>query len=107
MHADDGHALGQKSGEEQHSLSLPEMPSHTHGTKATLGASNSASPDGTLFAQEAAPDLAYGDLDAARSSALRGGTLANAGGGQPHDNMQPFLALNFCIALQGLFPSRT
>ncbi len=37
---------------------------------------------------------------------MRAGSVANNGGGQPHDNMQPFLALNFCIALQGLFPSR-
>jgi microcystin-dependent protein len=97
------HAQGQKSGEETHTLAINEMPQHTHQAKATNTLGTTPIPTGNLLAQTAPNDVfaAAGNL-----VDLRAGTIANAGGGQAHNNMQPYLTLNFCIALQGLFPSR-
>lgn len=106
MHVGDGHQLGQKSGEETHTLSATEMSAHSHGVMASSQAATTASPDGAYFAQEVQPDLVYRDFEAASATSLRSGTITSAGGGQAHNNMQPYITLNFCIALQGLFPSR-
>lgn len=96
------HSLGQKSGEETHTLSAAEMPQHDHALKASNDAGNQNSPGGNFFAN--AGTNIYGDPT--NLTDLNSGTVSNTGGGQSHDNMQPYLALNFCIALQGLFPSR-
>lgn len=96
------HRLGQKSGEETHTLAGNEMPQHDHVLQATNTQANSDQPTGHVFARAAG--TVYGEFGA--QQALASGTVANVGGGQAHDNMQPYLAINFCIALQGLFPSR-
>jgi microcystin-dependent protein len=101
IHVGNGHSQGQKSGEEFHPLSAAEMPQHTHTAKASSSSGNTPIPQGNVLAS--ANNL-YSDP--ASLTDLRAGTVANAGGGQAHDNMQPFLALNFVIALRGLFPSR-
>lgn len=106
LHRGDGHTLGQKSGAETVTLTAAEIAAHTHAAKGVSIAGNDRSPQNNLFAAEIAPDLAYRDPEAANNTALRSGTVTNAGGGQAHNNMQPYLTLNFCIALQGLFPSR-
>lgn len=95
--------LGQRSGEEGHVLSVAEMPQHSH----TVGASNSTSPnrenlDDAVWSASASN--AY--TNAAHNMSLHTKSVSNVGGGQGHPNMQPYLALSFCIALQGLFPSR-
>jgi microcystin-dependent protein len=59
-----------------------------------------------VLAAAVAPDQAYRDPEAASMTALRSGTVTNAGGGQAHDNVQPYITLTFCIALRGLYPSR-
>lgn len=96
------HQLGQKSGEETHTLSTAEMPQHTHSIACNQTQGTADEPAGQFPARAA--DSIYGPL--ANSQAMGSGTIANAGGSQAHENMQPFLTLNFCIALQGLFPSR-
>jgi len=96
------HTLGQKSGEETHTLAVNEMPQHRHRLQATNTGNGSASPAGNVFAN-AGTDL----YNAPQSlTGLNTGVVTHVGGGQAHENMQPYLAVNFCIALQGLFPSR-
>ena len=96
------HTQGQKSGEETHTLAVAEMPSHNHTIQASTDNASANNPTGQVFARSA--ERTYHEL--ANGAGLRSGSLLNTGGGQAHDNMQPFLAVNFCIALQGLFPSR-
>ena len=103
IHVGEGHREGQKAGEETHTLSVAEMPPHTHNVVASSDASGlTDQPDGNLYAQ--APGNVYGAFGAPVSLATQ--SVSNTGGGQAHENMQPFLAVNFCIALRGLFPSR-
>lgn len=103
MHVGDGHLQGQKGGTETVSLTGAEMPSHTHTAQAATADATSTTPTGNLLGQSSG---LYRPHDSANTVAMRSGTLTNAGGGQAHNNMQPYLAVNFCIALRGLFPSR-
>ncbi len=98
------HRLGQKSGEETHTLAANEMPQHTHVAKASNTQANLTAASGNLLANSLSE--MYVDANAADLVNMRSGTVTNVGGGQAHNNMQPYLALNYCIALQGLFPSR-
>lgn len=95
------HLLGGNGGEETHILSSAEMPAHTHSIQASADPSDLQDPTNTVLAKS-------GQIyrDSSNLVDMVSGTMANAGGGQAHENMQPFLAVNFCIALQGLFPSR-
>lgn len=106
LHVGDGHMLGQKSGAETVTLTAAEIAAHTHGVKASANVADTNVVTGHMLASEISPDAAYRTPEAGSMTALRNGTVANAGGGQAHENMQPFIAVNFCIALQGLFPSR-
>ncbi len=102
IHVGDGHTLGQKSGAETVTLTAAEIAAHTHTAKATSAPADSIQPSPNILA---ASDV-YRDPEAATTTALRSGTVTNAGGGQAHNNMQPYLTISFVIALQGLFPSR-
>ncbi len=104
IHEGDGHTLGQKGGAETVALTAAEIAAHTHTVKASSSPGDNTSPTNNVLAA-VATDL-YRNPEAATNTALRSGTVTNAGGGQGHDNMQPYLTLAFCIALQGLFPSR-
>jgi microcystin-dependent protein len=107
IHAGGGHALGQKSGEETHTLSTGEMPQHTHAMRAVSDSADAAIPtDSFLATPSSAVGSIYSGTTPTFDASLNAASVGNVGGGQAHDNMQPFLALNFCIALQGLFPSR-
>lgn len=101
------HLEGQKSGEETHTLSGAEMPQHDHALHATNDSADNPDPSGRLPAQvPATADFIYGASSDNLNVNLASSTIANVGGGQAHNNMQPYLAVNFCIALMGLFPSR-
>jgi microcystin-dependent protein len=100
IHVGNGHTLGESAGEQSHTVSIAEMPMHTHAVQAASVNSDTAIPAGNNLA--VAANL-YGPL--ANSTTLAPSTVGNAGGSQPHLNMQPFLTLMFCIALQGIFPS--
>jgi len=96
------HSQGQKSGEETHILTPSEMPGHDHSVAANAASATSDEPQGNLPAR--AGFDAYGGATALGAFGTE--TVNDTGGGQGHDNMQPWLAVNFCIALQGIFPSR-
>jgi len=96
--------LGQKGGEEAHTLSLNEVPPHNH---AIMGSTNNSglvgAPASNLPGQPATAVYAAG---AALNANLNNAAIASAGGSQPHENRQPFLVINWCISLTGIFPSR-
>lgn len=105
IHVGSSHTLGERGGEQAHTLSIAEIPTHTHGLNASSAAANAPvpfGPSGNLPAS-ATPALIYGPP--ANLTALNSGSVTNTGGSQAHLNMQPFLTLSFCIALQGIFPS--
>ena len=103
MHAGNGHTLGQQAGEETHAISVAEMPDHTHALQASSATGNNPNPGNNRLA-DSAPNEIYAAPQ--NLSAMCAGTVANAGGGQAHETRQPYLAVRFCIALQGFFPSQ-
>ncbi len=106
IHRSDGHSLGQKSGVETVTLTAAQIAPHTHTFKASSSAGVDRSATNDILADTAPDGNLYRDAEAATMTALRSGSITNAGGGQAHNNMQPYTTLSFCIALQGLFPSR-
>lgn len=96
------HTQGEKGGQQAHALVMGEMATHTHVFNANTNAGNATTPTGAVLAK--APANTYGP--AVSLVSLAASTLSNTGGSQAHQNMQPFLTLTFCIALQGIFPSR-
>ena len=102
IHVGSGHVLGEKGGEQAHTLSIAELPTHTHVLSGTSTAGNAQIPVGNLLASTASQLYHAADSSLV---AMASTTVANVGGSQAHLNMQPFLTLSFCIALQGIFPS--
>jgi len=102
IHFDSPHPLGDRDGEEGHILTTGEIPSHTHAPRGSTSDVDSPDPDGRMLGNNVG--LPYRGFGSAAD--MTPDTITNAGGGQPHNNMQPFLTLNFCVALQGLFPAR-
>jgi microcystin-dependent protein len=97
--------LGERAGAEVAALVASQLPVHTHGALADAGVATSSLPAAALLAKK--PRFGASIYAAPQSLVeLRGDAVAPTGGGQPHENMQPFLTLNFVIALQGIFPSR-
>ncbi|ARE39178.1 Microcystin dependent protein [Rhodovulum sp. P5] len=95
--------LGQKGGSEANTLTANQMPPHTHSLNATTADGGSGDPTGNLMAGTGRTEIyAAGSPNAQMSRAAVG----SAGGGQAVNNMQPFQVLRFCVALQGIFPSR-
>ena len=100
IHVGEGHILGEKGGEQAHTLSVTEMPQHVHALNAASDNAAVDPPGGNLLATGAnqyAP--------APPNTTLVPSSVGNAGGSQAHLNMQPYLTISFCIALQGIFPS--
>lgn len=106
IHVGNGHTAGEQAGQQVHTITVAEMPTHMHSANASVNPTTTASPsNATALAQSAGANL-YG---AASSNlvAMSPGMISNVGGSQAHLNMQPFLTISFCVALQGIFPSRT
>ncbi len=104
IHVGSGHTLGERGGEQAHTLSISELPTHVHVANASTSAVSVNDPR--------APNAALGSTrpneqyqSPSNLVAMNAGTIAPVGGSQAHLNMQPFLVLNFVIALQGIFPS--
>jgi microcystin-dependent protein len=102
IHVGGSHTLGEKGGEPAHTVTNNELPTHTHVLNASSASGTQQVPVGNVFA--VTPNQLYHAADGAMA-ALAAGTVTNTGGSQAHLNMQPYLTLNFCIALQGIFPS--
>lgn len=105
IHVGSGHTLGERGGEQAHTLSIAELPTHTHVLNGASSAADAAVPTGNLVA--AVDQTTIGNVYAGPSNltAMAAEAAGNTGGSQAHLNMQPFLTLSFCIALQGIFPS--
>ncbi|MCF0070234.1 tail fiber protein [Dyadobacter sp. CY261] len=106
MHVGNGHTLGERAGEMGHTLSVQEIPQHTHFVSAIDAPATPVptnNPTNNYFANTQ-PNFLY-TSSTNNKVALNAGTVSSVGGSQAHYNMQPFLAISFCIALQGIFPS--
>jgi microcystin-dependent protein len=103
LHTGAGRTLGEMGGEQAHTLTQNEMPIHSHFLQASSSSADRAVAVGSLPAVATSP--VYGDE--VNLVPLYSATVNNVGGSQAHLNIQPFLTLNFCIALQGIFPSQT
>src|SRR5437868_6236459 len=105
IHMGSGFTLGEKGGEQTHTVSISELLQHAHSLNGSTTTATTVSPDVNTVLSVSTPQLIYGGPSAL--VAMAANSIANTGGSQPHQNMQPFLTLTFCIALQGIFPSQT
>jgi microcystin-dependent protein len=103
IHTGDGHTLGERAGEQAHTLSIAELPEHVHVANAASNAASTNVPSNTTYLGTQANVY----TPASNLTAMAAASVSNVGGSQAHLNMQPFLTLSFCIALQGIFPSPT
>ena len=100
VHVGNGILLGQVGGETAHTLSISEMPAHTHAAVGSSTPANLGVPTGNLWATG---NAAYNPTP---NTAMNPACVLPVGGSQPHENMSPYLVVFFCIALQGIFPSQ-
>ena len=114
IHFSNSYTLGQKAGSTAVTLSQQEMPAHTHLPFAKNIVGNANAPSGNVVLAQAAAALQNGNTVAVNmyssgtpiDKTLNPGAISSVGGSQPHTNMMPYLVLNFCIAVQGIFPTR-
>ncbi len=98
---------GQVGGGMNKTLSIPEMPAHTHTINATNEKGDAGSPENAYLANSGARDNEYiGSAQATSKKTMNAGMVDNAGGSSPINIMQPYLTVNYCMALTGIFPSR-
>jgi len=96
------YTLGQTGGVSSVTLSATQMPAHSHAVKSQSGAGNATGPAGNFFAT-ASPSV----YATASGYVSMGSTVGSTGGSQPHDNMQPYLVMNYIISLFGVYPSQS
>lgn len=104
VHVGPGFALGQSGGTETVTLTTSQIPNHSHVPQCNSGSGGAQGPGGNVWAQ---PSTGTIYSDAAPSLAMDPAALGSSGGSQPHDNMIPFLVVNFILSLFGVFPSQT
>jgi microcystin-dependent protein len=105
IHTGSGFILGQKGGEEAHTLIVSEIAAHNHFVQGTTAVADQANPANNMLAQSTPASFQFYTTTATLTT-LQPTTIGNAGGNQPHSNIQPYTAVNFIIALQGTFPSQ-
>ncbi|MGO0060369.1 phage tail protein [Brevibacillus fluminis] len=101
IHVSPNIPLGTAQGEENHTLTINEMPQHTHQVNASSNLASTPLPGGNAWA---AVDNTYDP--ASTMVQMNAGAIGITGGSKPHSNMQPYLVMNYAIAVQGIFPSR-
>jgi microcystin-dependent protein len=101
FHVGDGMILGEKGGETAHTLTMSEMAAHIHFGFGSAVAGTVVSPAGAVYGMST-----QNPYSPTSNAAMHPSAITNVGGSQPHNNMPPYLVLNFIIALQGIFPSR-
>ncbi|CAN5524278.1 hypothetical protein BH10BAC5_BH10BAC5_27750 [soil metagenome] len=97
------YSLGQTGGTETETLITSQLPVHNHGVNVNTAIGTSNAPNGNFSAQNAE---GINEYSATSNSTMNTGAIGNSGGGQAHNNMQPYLVMNWQIALQGIFPSQ-
>lgn len=97
------YSLGETGGEEAVTLNYNQMPAHNHAALAENAPGNNPSPAGNYWAESSRRDAAY---SATANTTMNPNAISMSGGNQPHSNVQPFLVVNFIIALQGTYPPR-
>jgi microcystin-dependent protein len=103
LHQGASFIIGENGGAESVTLTVNQIPAHTHAAAASSGAGSSHDPTGNIWANWTGSQYSDQGINGSMSSAA----MTSAGGSQPHDNMPPFLGLNFIISLFGIFPSQT
>lgn len=101
------HDIGEQGGQASVTLIASELPTHTHAVNCSTASANKLSPAGNFPAGSLPATQMRYVASAAAPVQMGPGTVNGGGGGLPHENRQPYLALNFCIAMQGVFPPRT
>lgn len=104
VHVGPGFVLGESGGTESVTLTTSQIPGHSHVPQCNSGTGNLLNPSGGVWAQ---PTTGTDYSDAAPSLIMDPAAIGPSGGSQPHDNMIPFLAINFILSLFGVFPSQT
>ena len=102
MHFGDGYSIGAKSGEETHTLISQELAPHNHQVRASTEVAKATSPKSALYAKGI--NNVY---NSSPNTPMNANIVGKTGGGQAHNNMQPYLVVTWCIAVQGLFPPRS
>jgi microcystin-dependent protein len=97
--------IGALGGTDYHTLMPGEVPTHTHALQGSTSPASSPNPSANIFGNQSGNLKLYTPV--ANPAVMNQATIANNGGSQPHENRQPYLVLNWCIAMTGLFPSRT
>lgn len=101
IHEGNGHTLGEAAGSTSVTVNIQQLPTHVHFAKAVQSNADTPVPTNNMLATS---NNLYSQPTSLTS--LHPSTVANVGGSQPHNNMMPYLTLNFIIALQGIFPSQ-
>jgi len=101
MHVGNNHVLGETAGEQSHTLTIGELPAHTHVVQASGNAPNAGPPANNFCAS----NTGFSPYGGTINEQMAPTACSNAGGSQPHNNMSPYLALTIAMCLAGIFPS--
>jgi microcystin-dependent protein len=104
VHVGGGLTIGQTGGEETVAVSVDQLPAHTHPASAVSGSGNLSGPAGNVWAGTTGAITLYSS--SAGTAAMNSGAVSQVTGGQAHDNLSPYLAVNFIISLFGVYPSQ-